>query len=273
MLLDSLVKSARAFSNIDTNTVRAVLTVQYGRPETTQTLLSVLVYLGIDMQHIVDAPEHLLADLRIDSPKTCRTPSSESRSPRRSSITCSICLSPVSRGSQRGPLSPLCSVEQISSWANVLQSPPPPPLHRGRFRTPCCKQLFHQECMKNYKTIGIGSSIAHTNCPLCRSEQRTGLTPCGMKTGELHQPRTAETQLLETQPCVHPYLNGVSRPRSGFVSGRAMHTAISQRAAAARLAVQRSLAARQAAVMNMDAGSPVNIDISSPYQEVLRQRC
>mmetsp|Transcript_13838 Transcript_13838/g.31323 ORF Transcript_13838/g.31323 Transcript_13838/m.31323 type:complete len:123 (-) Transcript_13838:230-598(-) len=104
------------------------------------------------------------------------------------------------------------------------------------------QHVYSCQCMVAYKKGGCdGAAPGHTGCPLCRSTQATGLTPC--------------------------------RPQTGFVSGRAMHSAISQRASAARLAVQRSLAARAtgAAVTTPGVGSPATVDISSPYQQVLRQ--
>lgn len=83
---------------------------------------------------------------------------------------------------------------------------------------------------------------AHAACPLCRSSVRTGLTPT-----------------------VRRSLN------TGFVSGRALHGAMVQRAAAARAAVQRSLSTQQPSVAagNAASVSPAPLDTSSPYQQVL----
>ena len=180
-------------------------------------------------ENLFDLPENLFENMSLSSPSparaACKTPSS-----RASPVACAICLSPVSRG--------LSTPEAAASASRANAGRP----HRGRFRTACCKQLFHTECMARFKNPGPTADYATCNkCPLCRSEQKTGLTP-------------ARPQ---------------GRPQTGFVSGRAMHQAIQQRAAAARMAVQRSLAARQAAE-GSDLRSPDII--SSPYQEVLLHR-
>lgn len=92
----------------------------------------------------------------------------------------------------------------------------------GRFRTGCCGQLFHKECLLKHKqTVGYSPSKPRA-CPLCRSAAPTGLTP-------VFKPSTA-------------------RPGGGgFVNGLALHGEMVRRAATARQAVQRALAGRQEA--------------------------
>jgi hypothetical protein len=91
------------------------------------------------------------------------------------------------------------------------------------------------------------TSPSHTRaCPLCRSAQPTGLTPSG--------------------PPPQPPLGRAFQ--GGFVSGRQLHGEMVRRASAARLAVQRSLAAHQPG-----AASPSAVFFASPgaaYEAVSR---
>ena len=139
-----------------------------------------------------------------------------SRSVRRSSCSdpvCSICLSPV-KLRRRQPLQP----------SPTAQPPPPTPSARGgAFVAPCCKQLFHKNCLERAKASECGAA-----CPLCRSTKSTGLTP---------------KPVFGVAPIAG---------RSGFVTASAMHA----RAQAARAAVQRSLAARGLAVPHDYGESP-----------------
>ena len=138
------------------------------------------------------------------------------RSARRSSCSdpvCSICLSPV-KLRRRQPLQP----------SPTAQPPPPTPSARGgAFVAPCCKQLFHKNCLERAKASECGAA-----CPLCRSTKTTGLTP---------------KPVFGVAPIAG---------RSGFVTASAMHA----RAQAARAAVQRSLAARGLAVPHDYGESP-----------------
>ena len=138
------------------------------------------------------------------------------RSARRSSCSdpvCSICLSPV-KLRRRQPLQP----------SPTAQPPPPTPSARGgAFVAPCCKQLFHKNCLERAKASECGAA-----CPLCRSTKSTGPTP---------------KPVFGVAPIAG---------RSGFVTASAMHA----RAQAARAAVQRSLAARGLAVPHDYGESP-----------------
>ena len=139
------------------------------------------------------------------------SPTPGSTSTKSSPITCSICLSPIRKGKGSRP--------------NAL-----------RFRTSCCGQLFHKECMKRHKEH-CASPNHPRGCPLCRSSDPTGLTPC--------RPPT-------------------SGGDGGFISGLALHTEMNRRVSAARNAVARSLAARSAASANSSPASTGGIFFTSP---------
>ena len=154
-----------------------------------------------------------------ETPAACMPAGSAARSmrsARRSSCSdpvCSICLSPV-KLRRRQPLQP----------SPTAQPPPPTPSARGgAFVAPCCKQLFHKNCLERAKASECGAA-----CPLCRSTKSTGLTP---------------KPVFGVAPIAG---------RSGFVTASAMHA----RAQAARAAVQRSLAARGLAVPHDYGESP-----------------
>ena len=95
---------------------------------------------------------------------------------------------------------------------------------KTKFRTPCCGQLFHKECLERHKQgVACASPSSHARaCPLCRSLEPTGLTPS------------------HVQPQPRPPMGG-----GGFVNGWALHNEMVRRVSAARNAVQRSLAARR----------------------------
>ena len=168
------------------------------------------------------------------------------RSARRSSCSdpiCSICLSPV-KLRRRQPLQP-------SPTAQPCRPPPTPSARGGAFVAPCCKQLFHKNCLERAKASECGAA-----CPLCRSTKSTGLTP---------------KPVFGVAPIAG---------RSGFVTASAMHA----RAQAARAAVQRSLAARGLAVPHDYGESPGEVspgevtrapDAATPttaaYQEALAE--
>eukprot|EP00965_Chrysotila_dentata_P145974 4822579-Pleurochrysis_carterae.AAC.5 len=100
--------------------------------------------------------------------------------------SCAICLSPVKNrcGSR-------CSIDP----------------HGDKFKTPCCHQLFHRDCLAKFKARAMYHEPAA--CPLCRSQQPSGLTPKPVPTG--------------------------------FVTSSSVHAAMLARVAQARNAVQRSL--------------------------------
>ena len=111
------------------------------------------------------------------------------------SVVCSICLEPVKlRPRMRG-------------GGNLTP-----------FQTPCCHQFFHKACLKRHKEHCASPSNPRA-CPLCRSQQPTGLTPS----------------------------QGSPRIARGFVSGLSLHTEMMRRVATARNAVARSLAAQRSA--------------------------
>lgn len=128
-----------------------------------------------------------------------------SHTPSSSPITCSICLSPVKRDSSR----------RRSSISKVFSS-------ASKFRTQCCGNVFHKDCLARHKAQ-VASSPGHNAraCPLCRSMQPTGLTPS-------YRPPMQQQQ------------------SGGFVSGLSLHNEMVRRASSARNAVQRALVARQA---------------------------
>ena len=112
------------------------------------------------------------------------------------------------------------------------------------FTTPCCGKLFHRACLVRYKRST--SYEGGSRCPMCRDARTTGLTP--------------------------------ARVAGGFVSAGAVHTAMLRRVSAARLAVQRSIAASSAA---SQAASPapaerggedsVFFSPGAAYQEAVQQ--
>ena len=118
-------------------------------------------------------------------------------------VACSICLSPIvkrrnwsgSRGKGKG----------------------------ATFRTKCCNQLFHKDCLARHKAQACSSPSSGRACPLCRSTEHTGLTP-------------------SNRPQARVPLAGMSGTNGGFVSSWALHGEMVRRASAARQAVQRSLA-------------------------------
>lgn len=90
------------------------------------------------------------------------------------------------------------------------------------FKTRCCHNAFHKECMKKHKEQCCVSpatgAIRPRACPLCRSVTPTGLTPS-----------------------TRPHARAAPASSGGFVSGWALHSEMVRRASAARAAVQRSL--------------------------------
>ena len=65
---------------------------------------------------------------------------------------------------------------------------------RSAFRTQCCGKLFHLQCMQKHK----GTSV-RTVCPLCRSEQPTGLTPARRITGFVSSSSDLERSAMLTR--------------------------------------------------------------------------
>ena len=131
-----------------------------------------------------------------------------------SPVACSICLSPIAK-------------RRSMPWS---RGGTPSSSHAkdrgGRFRTECCGQLFHKECMRRHKEHAVAHlgdqapQDAVRACPLCRSVAPTGLTPSN-----------------------RPQARVPGGPSGGFVSAMALHSEMVRRATAARQAVQRSLAA------------------------------
>ena len=113
---------------------------------------------------------------------------------------CSICLSPVHSHGRKGG--------RRSSISKNF----------SKFRTQCCGQLFHKECLARHKAQATSPSNPRA-CPLCRSVQPTGLTPS-------NRPQPTATG-------------------GSFVNGWQLHNEMVRRVSAARGAVQRSLAARR----------------------------
>ena len=105
------------------------------------------------------------------TPKARRVSSTHS-STCSSSATCDcpICLSPV-------------SMRSTSSRRAAGR--------RTGFRTQCCGKIFHLQCLQEHK----GTSVLRA-CPLCRSEQPTGLTPARRVTGFVEQSSNLETRAM-----------------------------------------------------------------------------
>ena len=143
--------------------------------------------------------------------------SSTSASP----VPCSICLSPVGRGS-------------------LLASPIQKEM-RARFRTPCCGQLFHRDCMQRHKEQCASGGMRC--CPLCRSAEPTGLTP-----QHRHAPG-----------------GGSSEMRRRVAAARAaVQRSLERNAAAARAAAAPALASSTSSVFFTAPAATDNVDTSLP---------
>ena len=65
---------------------------------------------------------------------------------------------------------------------------------RPSFRTSCCGQLFHTECLVKRKEQTIAKHGGVPTCPMCRSQQPTGLTPARRVTGYVRDSVDPERQ-------------------------------------------------------------------------------
>ena len=138
----------------------------------------------------------------------------------------------VRRDGRRGPMRRQCpcplppppnaALALTPALTPVLTPALMPALTPAPTLTPPCLQLFHRDCLARHKEQAPSSPSQARACPLCRSVQPTGLTP-------------------STRPQPQRPGNG-----GGFVSAWQLHSEMVRRASAARSAVQRSLAARNA---------------------------
>ena len=104
------------------------------------------------------------------TPKARRASSTHSSSCKSSAnCECPICMSPV-------------SMRSTSSRRAT---------GRAGFRTKCCGKWFHAQCLEDHK----GTSVLKA-CPLCRSEQPTGLTPARHVTGSISTSSNLETRAM-----------------------------------------------------------------------------
>lgn len=170
-------------------------------------------------------------------------PTTVEKSSQASANVCAICLSPVRRPSQSGSASGA------------------PKSDRLPFRTTCCQQLFHQGCLKQCKNkCKVGT------CPLCRSNTSTGLTPA---------------QPVQRSRNTPPTIGRNSETgETGFVGAGTLHQAMLRRVAAARAAVQRSLANSNNIASSAEAGEGaprlvptlVSPTLDNAFQEALSLR-